>query len=365
MGCCYVDPKTAFPVYNLLHETLGKVEIALPRTEKKTGNKHQDFQVTFGEGVSLEEDLRRRDFTINSMAMDLQGRLIDPFDGFSDLEAQILLHTSEAFSEDPLRVYRALRFATHGYFIDPKLKQLIKETLVSDVPVERVFHEMMKAMKQQFPEKFFYYLILLNVGFELFTEVHEMPLFPAGPEQYHGEETVYDHCVNCLQDVSFKTKDPVVRLAAFLHDLGKVDTPVERLPHHPGHDTDSNAVDRFLTRLKADNHTIKVCTTVAQEHMKYARLPEMRTNKQLKMLYTLKTNHSLHAMDLLVQTDQKSVNNEELRKIGFACTKSLDMNVTELGLDVDDLRTRPGKTIASMVQQARIKKVRELLRDTI
>lgn len=360
MGAKFVDPATAKPVFSLVHPVLGRMEIAHPRKEKKVGDRHQDFEIETGSHITLVDDLRRRDFTINSIAMSLDGELIDPFYGQEHLEDGLLVHTSEAFSEDPLRVFRALRFACKGFYMVPALKELLVNVDTSTVPVERVFNEMMKAMGEEIPDLFFHYMVQLGIAKDLFACVHRMREVPAGPEQFHGRESVFTHCSYALNQTAKLTTNAVDRLASFLHDLGKVETPEEEYPSHHGH-AERATVTVFLEALTATNETVRVCSTVAKEHMRYHKLLEMRESKQLKLVYNLLMGHAVDAMQYLMCSDDRDSERRNLtQKVLKNCVKTLQCKVKELGLDVTDLRSRPGLVAGHMVLDARIRYLKRL-----
>jgi tRNA nucleotidyltransferase (CCA-adding enzyme) len=360
MGAKYIDPKTAIPVFSMQHPTLGKIEIALPRKEIKTGDKHQDFEMEVGPHITLADDLKRRDFTINSMAMDLDGKLVDPYNGEADLKNKILRHTSSAFSEDALRVFRALRFSSKGFSLSPELSTLLPKIDTTHLPVERIFHETVKAMGEKHPETYFENLIKLGIAPHLFDKIHQMKSVPAGPEAYHGNESVFEHCIDALKTTAKETTDPVIRLSSFLHDLGKVDTPKEQLPSHHDHDT-SDAVKDFLSTIKADNRTRKVCISVAANHMRYQRLLEMRPSKQLRLVNELKQAGAIEALDILMKSDDPK-NSIAIAAQADRCLKVLGMSVIELGMDPADLKMRNGEVVKHMVEQARIAVLKHMMR---
>lgn len=167
LGCTYVDPKTTIPVFTMHRGDLGKIEIALPRGKESGPGAMSD----------VREDLRRRDFTINAMACRLStGELIDPFNGRQDLKDRTIRHVSEAFAEDPLRVFRAFRFACKGFTIAPETMDLIRtmDPELEHIPPERIYNEMMKAMAEERPERFFIYLVKSGVSKDVFREIYRM-----------------------------------------------------------------------------------------------------------------------------------------------------------------------------------------------
>lgn len=349
MGGKFIDPKTAFPVWVLHHETLGKIEIAHPRKETKTGTKHQDFEVDAGTHISLVEDLRRRDFTVNSMAMDLNGNVIDPHGGMKHLDANVLKHTSEAFGEDALRVFRALRFASKGFDLDNDTKDVMKSMDVSHVPVERIFSEMMKAMSEKHPEKFFATLVELGIGKDVFAEIHAMKDIPAGPIQFHPEGDVLTHSLIVLTKVSSLTKDPVTRLAGFLHDIGKVKTPVDQLPSHHGHDKSGvDLVIAFLKRFRAPSKVIAVVAGVVKQHMRATKMDAMKVGKLVRFGQDVVGFADALADVVLADADV------DFRKNVQSLVSVAKMSSQQLGLTADDFVGKVGTAISDFVFQKRV-----------
>ena len=229
-----------FPVF--LHPTT-KEEYALARTERKVGAGYHGFELFFDPSVTLEEDLIRRDLTINAMAQSESGEIIDPYSGKRDLELRVLRHVSEAFSEDPLRVLRVARFAAKlhrfGFVVAPETQQLMARMVGSGeleaLTVERVWQELVKALNTDFPSVFFE--VLDSVGA---VEV----LFPAlfalhgvqQPEKYHPEGDVWVHSLMSLDASARLTEAPSVRFSALVHDLGKGVTDRALWPKHYGHE---------------------------------------------------------------------------------------------------------------------------------
>lgn len=222
-----------FPVF--LHPETNE-EYALPRKEISTGNGYKEF--TFiTDNVSIEEDLKRRDLTINAMAMRDNGEIIDPFGGRKDLENGILRHTSEAFVEDPLRVLRLARFKAKfpTFTIAPEtveLVQSLREHLKVLTPF-RVFLEIQKALKLNNPHVFFITLRDLGVLDIVMPELHDMTQIYHN-NKYHKEGSVFNHSMLVLYEAAKLSKDPVVRFGALFHDVGKLlayDT-VEKLKIH-------------------------------------------------------------------------------------------------------------------------------------
>lgn len=229
-----------FPVF--LHPKTQE-EYALARTERKSGAGYHGFEVQFDSSVSLEADLQRRDLTINAMAQDADGRIIDPYGGQKDLAARQLRHVSAAFSEDPLRVLRVARFAAKlapfGFVLAAETLALIRQMVASGeltaLTPERVWQEVVKALQTESPSQFF----------KLLDEVEALPvLFPElsalkgvlQPLKHHPEGDVWVHSLMVLDVAAQLSNEAKVRWAALVHDLGKALTPKDLWPKHSGHE---------------------------------------------------------------------------------------------------------------------------------
>lgn len=219
-----------FPVF-----ILNQKEIALARKERKIGKGHKAFSFLTDETITIEQDLARRDITINSMAQDvLTKKVIDPFGGQNDLKRRIIRKTTDAFSEDPLRVYRVARFAaTLGFSVEQgtlKMMENLKEELNS-LSKERVFVEFKKALASQKPSIFFEVLKKANILNVHFEEIANL-IGQIQPEKYHPEGDSYKHTLIVVDHSSEVTKDLAIRFSCLVHDLGKGVTKKEMLPHH-------------------------------------------------------------------------------------------------------------------------------------
>src|SRR5690606_2828928 len=223
-----------FPVFRIDGE-----EYALARTERKTGRGYKGFQVDSSPEVTIEEDLKRRDLTINSVAIEVAtGEVVDPFGGVEDIRRGIIRATSEAFREDPLRVYRAARFAARfGFRVEPgtlAMMRDMKEELPALTP-ERVGLEVIKALETENPSIFFRVLAEAEVLDVHFPELSALIGVPQPPE-HHPEGDAFEHSMQVLEAMARMTKDPVLRWVAVVHDVGKGVTPKELLPKHHGHE---------------------------------------------------------------------------------------------------------------------------------
>jgi tRNA nucleotidyltransferase (CCA-adding enzyme) len=189
----------------------------------------------------LTGDLSRRDFTINAIALDMTGTIIDPLNGRSDLtQCQLRPCTPESFTNDPLRIFRALRFEADGWRLTANAEALIRghawDEHLRKTPIERFSREMIKALSARQPDIFFRRMLEFQVGKGFLPEIFRMPGIPAGPLIHHPEGDLFTHSCQVLQRLAGKTDDPLARFCAFFHDLGKLSTDPARYPKHHGHD---------------------------------------------------------------------------------------------------------------------------------
>ena len=279
----------SFPVF--LHPRTGQ-EYALARTERKQGHGYHGFSVDFHPGVSLEDDLERRDLTINAMAQDQAGRLIDPFDGQADLQARVLRHVSPAFSEDPLRVLRvarfAARFANLGFTVHPSTMELMTDIVASGelshlVP-ERTWAEVRKAMGAGTPAVFVRVLRDCGALAVLLPEVDALFGVPQN-EKHHPEIDTGLHVMMAM-DVAARQGWPApVVFAVMMHDLGKARTDPKEWPSHIGHERAGlPLVEAVCQRLRAPTAYRELAARVCLLHLRCHRLMEMRPVKVMSLI---------------------------------------------------------------------------------
>ena len=267
-----------FPVF--IHPDSGE-EYALARTERKAGTGYKGFVFNTSDGITLEQDLQRRDITINAIAKDENGALIDPFNGRKDLEEKIIRHVSDAFVEDPLRVLRVARFAAQFNFpIAEETRSLLKEISATNelqtLAPERIWVETEKALQTAQPRRYFEVLRECNALAVLFPEIDRLFGVPQ-PERYHPEIDCGVHTLMVLEQATGLTTDTEVRFAALVHDLGKATTPQEIWPSHHGHgERGVELIDKLCDRLRIPNRYRELATIVARYHLNCHRIEEMR-----------------------------------------------------------------------------------------
>jgi tRNA nucleotidyltransferase (CCA-adding enzyme) len=275
-----------FPVF--LHPGTHE-EYALARTERKSGHGYKGFITDATPTVTLEDDLARRDFTINAMAMGEDGVLVDPYGGQRDLAAGVLRHVTAAFVEDPLRVLRAARFAARfGFTIADDTQALMQELStageLATLAPERVWQELRRALGEPHPERFIEVLRACGALRELLPEVDALFGVPQ-PERYHPEIDTGVHLLMTLQQAVRREADEVVRFAVLTHDLGKGTTPAEILPSHHGHEERSAELTEALcTRLRVPREHRDLAVLVARLHTRVHRAQELRASTTVRLL---------------------------------------------------------------------------------
>ncbi|WP_374247847.1 multifunctional CCA addition/repair protein [Thermomonas sp.] len=271
-----------FPVF--LHPDSGE-EYALARTERKSGRGYTGFVVHADPSVTLEEDLARRDFTINAIAQAADGTLVDPFGGTRDLQAQVLRHVGAAFVEDPLRVLRAARFmarlAPLGFHIAPETLALMRQMadsgeLAALVP-ERVWQELAKALRSAAPSAFLRSLRAAGALRAVLPEVDALYGVPQRAD-YHPEVDAGLHVeLVCDRAATLAPGDDLIGYAALCHDLGKALTPADAWPRHVMHEQRGVApVNTLSQRLKVPNEHRDLAVIACREHLNVHRIAELK-----------------------------------------------------------------------------------------
>lgn len=279
-----------FPVF--IHPETGD-EYAIARTERKVTKGYHGFEFVFDENVTLEEDLMRRDLTINSIAQDLEtGEIIDPFNGKGDLEAGILRATSEAFKEDPMRVLRAARFASElGFSLDEGLKRLMKELALcgelDTLGKESVVKELKKVFDTPKPSVFFYALKDAGCLGNLFPDLARLDKVPQNPI-YHPEGDCFVHTMLVLDKGKELGATFLEMLTCLSHDFGKGITPEEILPKHIGHEMGGvPLVKEFAKEMLLSQKDTKFIVSFCMNHLRIHRCMEIKPSKILKLLKEL------------------------------------------------------------------------------
>jgi len=302
-----------FPVF--LHPKT-KEEYALARTERKTAPGYKGFSVHAAPDVTLEQDLLRRDLTINAMAMTPEGQLVDPYGGQRDLEQRLFRHISPAFAEDPVRILRIARFAARyaqlGFNVAAETRGLMQDMVnngeVDHLVPERVWAELVKALNEPSPAAFFHTLRDCGALARILPELENLFGVPQ-PERYHPEIDTGIHSLLSLEQAALLSPKAEVRFAAVVHDLGKALSPKEHWPHHHGHERNGLPVlEQLCSRLRVPNAFKTLALQVMHYHTHSHRVSELRASTLTDMLANLgafKANNTLDDFLLACEADAK------------------------------------------------------------
>ena len=276
-----------FPVF--LHPDTHE-EYALARLERKVGPGYRGFTTQFSPEVTLEEDLKRRDLTVNAMAEEADGSVIDPYGGRADLEARVLRHVSDAFIEDPVRILRVARFAARyaslGFRVADEtlalMKRMTADGEVAALVPERVWQETERALGESRPDVYFEVLRACGALAVIFPEIDALYGVPQ-PPRWHPEVDTGVHVMLALRYAADHAAPATVRFAALTHDLGKARTPRERWPSHHGHEElGVPLIEAMCARLKVPNDQRELALLTARNHTLVHRAAELNPGTLLR-----------------------------------------------------------------------------------
>ena len=361
-----------FPVF--LHPETHE-EYALARTERKTAPGYKGFIIHAAPDVSLDQDLIRRDLTINAIAMTPDGQLIDPYGGQQDLERRMLRHISPAFAEDPVRILRVARFAARyqhlGFTLAEETRELMQYMVsageVDHLVPERVWAELIKALKEHSPSAFFYTLKNCGALEKTFPEINRLFGVPQ-PEKYHPEIDTGVHVMLSLEQAALLSNSAEVRFATLVHDLGKGITPPDQWPHHHGHEQKGLSVlESMCARLRVPNSFKSLALLVMKYHTHCHRAFELRASTLTDMLAALsafKSDKTLLADFLLAcEADAKGRTGFEDKpyfQAGFV--QNAAQAAASIDLSAILKRETEGPKIAAAIRRCRIEAVEEAIK---
>ena len=357
-----------FPVF--LHPQTHE-EYALARTERKTARGYKGFVVYAAPDVTLEQDLMRRDFTINAIAQDADGNTIDPYNGIADLHAGILRHVSAAFSEDPVRILRAARFAARfGFAIASETLALMRGMVangeVDALVAERVWQELARGLMENIPSRFFATLRSCGALARILPEVDALFGVPQ-PENYHPEIDCGVHTLMVVDDAAKYGYTLEVRFAALAHDLGKGNTPRDILPRHIGHEARSvELVKKLSERLRAPSECRDLALLAARFHGDIHRAGELRAETIIKLFQSAdawrrpeRFNHLLQvcAADARGRTGHENDNYPQADYLLELLAVARAVDAGEIAMQCAD-----NSAIAAAVQRARVTAIEKLVK---
>ncbi len=359
-----------FPVY--LHPTTHD-EYALARIERKTAPGYKGFTVDADPAVSLEQDLLRRDLTVNSMAKDSDGNIIDPYNGMVDLRNKILRHVSPAFREDPVRILRVARFAARyghiGFTVADETMELmnsmVKAGEIDALVSERVWSEFVRALTEKTPTAFIEVLRDCGALAILFPELDNLFGVPQNPH-LHPEIDTGRHALMSLSQASRLSIKSEIRFAALVHDIGKGLTTKDNLPNHPGHEEAGLILlDTLCRRTRVPNEFKKLARNVIRYHEDIHQVNELSAEqivKILKSLDALKKNSSIDNFLLACEADARGRKGFEQKSYPQAQVLK-KCHAAALSVDTKPLMNRgfSGQEIGEAISKLRIQSISEYL----
>lgn len=358
-----------FPVF--LHPVTHE-EYALARRERKIAPGYRGFSTEFDPAVTLEEDLERRDLTINAMARAPDGALIDPYGGVRHLERRLLHHVAPAFAEDPVRVLRVARFAARyaslGFKVADETRAIMRSMVdageVSALVAERVWQETSRALEEDAPQMFFEVLRECGALKLIFAEVDALFGVPQ-PERWHPEIDTGVHTMMALAMSAQLSDAGSVRFAALTHDLGKADTPREQWPSHPAHEARSVArIDALCDRLRVPNEYRELALLVARHHGNVHRAHELRPSTVLDLLESADAFRRGERFELFLtacEADARGRKGLESREYTQAALLRSALAAAQPIVPSSDDLSHPGPAIAQRLRQKRIAAITDSL----
>ena len=358
-----------FPVF--LHPDTSE-EYALARTERKTGRGYHGFEMRFSPDVTLEDDLRRRDLTINAIARAADGSLIDPCGGQRDLEARTLRHVSDAFSEDPVRILRVARFLARfqplGFSVAPetlvRMRAMVASGEVDALVAERVWQETEKALAEPAPDAWLKLLHDCGALARIYPELDVLYGVPQ-PAKWHPEIDTGLHMELVLQSAADLTTEPRVRFAALMHDLGKGRTPRSQWPTHRGHEERGVTLIRELAaRLRVPGDYRELAELAARWHGLANRAMELRPRTLLELLEScdaMRRPDRFRELLLAFEADYRGRGGWRLRPYPQAERMSRALAVAlATTLDDADRKGLPGEQIGVLLRRRRLAALRQM-----
>lgn len=344
LGFRPVSPASSTPIWFRHVPESGKIEITvIPDTSH------------------LSHDLLRRDFTINALAMDLEGGLIDPLVGQADLAArQLRVCSGSALQDDPIRIFRAFRFAADGWGLHPETRQQLAlrqwDIALAAIPVERFSRELQKSLARQQPELFFMLMLQHRAGTCYLPELFRMPDVPAGPLQYHPEGDLFSHSLQVMGRVGEKSANSLARFCGFFHDMGKLSTDPCRYPKHHGHDEAGFLpAQELCKRLHLPAAWQQALSWTCRLHTKANNWDELRTTTRIRLAQHAAKAGITEILPLVSSADKPDDSGmdgwEEVMQVNA-------MTTTELGIDQESFAQMPIHHRANHVLHARIQLLR-------
>lgn len=346
IGFRLVEGKSTTPIWFRHDNEFGKIELT-----------------ALANADGLAADLARRDFTVNAVAMDLTGEIIDPLGGMRDLEErQLRVCSPPSFLDDPLRIFRAFRFEADGWRMAPESGALIRERdwsqQLAAIPVERFSREMLKALELPEPARFFQLMLENRAGEKWLPEIFRMPHIPAGPLEHHPEGDLFTHSIQVLERVAKRSNDPLARFCALFHDIGKLATIPADYPKHHGHDAAGfNLACSLCDRLRLPAEYRTALAWTSRLHGTLNRWAELRGATRVRLAEQALKARISATLPLVCMAD-KGV--DEVITGWANAVRIAGMSATDLGIDLTRLETLAAGNRPDLILQKRVEMLRRV-----
>lgn len=345
-GFRLVEGKTTAPIWFRYDTAAGKIEV-----------------IQLEDDSSLDDDLLRRDFTSNAIAMSFSGELHDPLHGQSDLQSRLLRTcTQSSFFDDPLRIFRAFRFEADGWRMTPQTEGLIRQNdwtvQLQSIPVERFSREMLKALAAKEPERFFQRMLDFSVGKDWLPELFKMPSIPAGPLEHHPEGDLFIHSMQVLQRAAALSDDPLTRFCAFFHDIGKMATdPAFYRKHHGHEEAGFDLALAFCNRLCLSATHRKALSWTSRLHTHLNKWDELRDSTKIKIAEQAAKASIAEILPLVALADKPGTTTPNGWK---QVLEVAAMTTAGLGIEVERLAIMSADNRAAFIMQKKLERLRKL-----
>ncbi|MGE0156918.1 MAG: HD domain-containing protein [Geobacter sp.] len=318
----------------------------------------------------LQHELARRDFTVNAMAVSLDGQLYDPLNGRNDLlQRRLAACSPSCFEDDPLRLFRAFRFEADGWQLTEESTTLIASqdwsTRLAALPTERFSRELLRALAAANPVRFFERMLQFRIGRHWLPELFRMPQVPAGPPEHHPEGDLLSHSLQVLQRATDQTPDPLTRFCALFHDLGKLQTAPDQYPHHHGHDqAGAPLAVELCNRLRLPARYRRALASVNRLHTTMGLWDTLRDATRLRLAQQAQKAGITDLLPLVVQADKKPGATPSTRHWQL-CLDIINLTTAELGIDQIRLHSLQPQALRDLILDRRVQALRACRADAL
>ncbi len=317
----------------------------------------------------LQHELARRDFTVNAMAVSLDGQLYDPLNGRNDLlQRRLVACSPSCFFDDPLRLFRAFRFEADGWQLTEKSAALVASqdwsTRLAALPAERFSRELLRALAAANPVRFFERMLQFGIGQNWLPELFRMPQVPAGPPEHHPEGDLLSHSLQVLQRATDQTPDPLTRFCALFHDLGKLQTPPDLYPHHHGHDqAGAPLAVELCNRLRLPVRYRRALAGVNRLHTTMGLWDTLRDATRLRLAQQAQKAGIADLLPLVAQVDKPGATSTARQ--WQLCLDIINLTTVGLGIDRTRLHNLQPQALRDLILDRRVQALRASRTDAL